>query len=197
MKTQLEKEFNEITETYIKYADGAPKSLEDRVTYVNKQYNSINKILKMIALSTSGISLDHQIVDQSKAESTRNKLFNHAETASPQNNTEKTMNELDDMSLQDVFKKEMTSWGISESSMAWSCIMSLLRVAHRGMSYKEVVSAISKDLNVNCGIISITFNRIIKTADFSKTNYNDVLVNYPRDAITKEFFVKQLTDFCD
>lgn len=196
MTTQLEKEFNEINETYINYVSSElPKSLEDRVAYVNKQYNSINKILKMIALSTSGINLDNQIVDRDKAEAMRNKFFNHDEK--PINDLEKTAHELDNMSLQDMFKKEMTSWGIKDTSMAWSCIMSLSNVAHHGMSYKEVASAIAEDLNINPGLVSITFNRVIKTADFSKTNYNDVLLNTPREDITREFFVAQLTDFCD
>lgn len=196
MATQLEKEFNEINETYIDYINGkSPKSLEDRVAYVNKQYNSINKINKMIALSVSGINLDEQIVDRNKIEEIDDKNVNANEKTI--SNTEKIVNELDSMTLQDMFKKEMISWGIKDTSMAWSCIMSLSRVAHRGMQYKEVSAAIAEDLGVNRGLVTITFNRVIKIADFSKTRYNDILLNTPKENITKEFFVTQLTDFCD
>lgn len=64
---QFEIEFEAINNRYKDYVSSSEnKSHKERVDYVNSQYNSINLILKMIALSASGTPIEDQVVTQSQ-----------------------------------------------------------------------------------------------------------------------------------
>lgn len=103
-------------------------------------------------------------------------------------------NSLEGKSSVDIFKEELEAWGIDKNSFAYECVILLAEVGKAGMSYKMVTRLIAEHTHTNPGVVSIAFNRLIRTADFSKTKYNPVLKNIKQ--LTKEFVVLQLLDFC-
>lgn len=103
-------------------------------------------------------------------------------------------NSLEGKSSVDIFKEELEAWGIDKNSFAYECVILLAEVGKAGMSYKMVTRLIAEHTHTNPGVVSIAFNRLIRTADFSKTKYNPVLKSIKQ--LTKEFVVLQLLDFC-
>ena len=94
---------------------------------------------------------------------------------------------------------ELIAWGVASESLAYSCISEIPKCCNSKMNYDEAITALAKHLGYNKGLISISLNRIIKTADFSKTLYNPMLkkcVEMNKD-ITKELIISELLEFCE
>ena len=55
----LQEEFDKVIAAYNDYIKGSkPKSSKDKINYLNTVFNSINMIIKLLALSSSGIDVD-------------------------------------------------------------------------------------------------------------------------------------------
>lgn len=103
--------------------------------------------------------------------------------------------ELENMSVEDIFKKELSAWGIHEGSFAYKCAISLSKVGTPGMAYKDAIKAVANDIGTNSGIVSLAFSNLVKKANFGRTIYNPILPKLQH--ITKEILVRELLDFCE
>ena len=103
---------------------------------------------------------------------------------------------LDGKTASDIFKEELEAWGVKETSITYKCVMAISECCHdTSLSYNEVLCKVSNYIGINKGLVSATFSKLAKTADFSKTKYNPILQK--EQHITKEFIVRQLLDFCE
>lgn len=258
----FDNEFEKIKKNYNDYiATGNADDQISRIDYINKQYNSINLILKMIAVSSTGVPIESQVVtneEATKKNAIRESLFrptnnkerdtkieksdniidddlnkevesigteepmveidsdtissedntiediaepiNSEDTLSEENNStevESICDKLDMMTTEDLFKEELEAWGIKEDSHSYLCVITLAKVGAPGMDVKDAIRAVARALNSNAGIVTMSFNRLINSADFSKTKYNDILLKIPKEEITKEIVISELLDFCD
>lgn len=252
----FDNEFEKIKKNYNDYiATGNADDQISRVDYINKQYNSINIILKKIAVSSTGVPIESQVVtneEVTKKNIIRESLFRptknkeedikieksdniidsdlnkevesigteepmveiNSDTISSEDNTienitesinsEYTLseeasicNKLDMMTTEDLFREELEAWGIKEDSYSYLCVITLAKVGAPGMDVKDAIRAVANKLNSNAGIVTMSFNRLINSADFSKTKYNDLLLKMPKEKITKEIVISELLDFCD
>ena len=252
----FDNEFEKIKKNYNDYiATGNADDQISRVDYINKQYNSINIILKKIAVSSTGVPIESQVVtneEVTKKNIIRESLFRptknkeedikieksdniidsdlnreiesigtgepmveiNSDTISSEDNTIENItesinsectlseeasicNKLDMMTTEDLFREELEAWGIKEDSYSYLCVITLAKVGAPGMDVKDAIRAVAIALNNNAGIVTMSFNRLINSADFSKTKYNDLLLKMPKEKITKEIVISELLDFCD
>lgn len=215
---QFEREFENISIRYEKYiANGGPKNHKEKVDYINAQYNSINLILKMIALSASGTALEEQVVTQSQIDrqaALHDNLFGNKksnikqtiieETTSSENDDNESVEtdmydniDFDNMTTEKLFKEELDAWGINPSSLSYRLVIEMADKASTDMKYKDVVKMLSNITGYKAGVVSAAFSRLVKNADFSKTKYNPLISKKPTEQITKEFIIEQLIEFCE
>lgn len=217
-------EFNKIIERYEEYINSAKHNDINRIDYINAQYNSINLIMKMIAVSSTGEPIETKVaINSDTKRALQNKLFNReppvtystehtndgtGETMEEVNSDTLTNNPLDSdpiytalstMTTGEMFVNELNAWGIAPDTLAYKCIAEIPKCCNSKMNYDEAITALAEHLGYNKGIISISLNRIIKAADFSKTLYNPMLkkcVELNKD-ITKELIISELLEFCE
>ena len=216
--------FNNIIKRYEEYINSAEHNDINRIDYINAQYNSINLIMKLVAVSSTGEPIEVKVaINSDTKHALRNKLFNRessvtyntehtsdgtGEIMEEVNGDSLTNNPLDGdpiytalstMTTSEMFINELKAWGIAPDTLAYRCIAEIPKCCNSKMNYDEAITALAKHLGHNKGIISISLNRIIKTADFSKTLYNPMLkkcVEMNKD-ITKELIISELLEFCE
>lgn len=216
--------FNNIIKRYEEYINSAEHNDINRIDYINAQYNSINLIMKLVAVSSTGEPIEVKVAINSDAKhALRNKLFNRessvtyntehtsdgtGEIMEEVNGDSLTNNPIDGdpiytalstMTTSEMFINELKAWGVASGSFAYRCIAEIPKCCNSKMNYDEAITALAKHLGYNKGLISISLNRIIKTADFSKTLYNPMLkkcAEMNKD-ITKELIISELLEFCE
>lgn len=62
MNKNLETIFKQISDRYDAYTNGEFKTVDERIDYINKQYNAINIIQKLIAVTSIGQPIESQVV---------------------------------------------------------------------------------------------------------------------------------------
>lgn len=267
MNKNLESIFKQISDHYDSFVDNQPKTINERIDYINNQYNAINILQKFIAVTSNGVPIEQQAkikqpnaendkdntksvekttnnktskninnalpkIEKNRNTTLKNKLFgtNNApvdtvsinetnkentaliddldinkkeENNNKDDNIDDTISLVDDIidgniTLEDIFKEELLNWGISDNTFGYELILTIIKTCKSGMSYNEVIEILSEYTGKTKAVVSSALSRIAKTADFSKTKYNDYLKSLAKNnkEITKEIFIKEITDFC-
>lgn len=216
--------FNNIIKKYEEYINSAEHNDINRIDYINAQYNSINLIMKLVAVSSTGEPIEVKVaINSNTKHALQNKLFNREppvtySTEHTSDSTGEIMEEVNDDSLtnnpldsdpiytalstmttSEMFINELKAWGIAPGTLAYRCIAEIPKCCNSKMNYDEAITALANHFGYNKGIISISLNRIIKTADFSKTLYNPMLKKCAKmnKDITKELIISELLEFCE
>lgn len=183
----LQKEFDMVVKRYTDYTAGVTHTHEEKVNYINQQYNSLNIISKMIALSSSGVPIEQQVSIATKEP-----------VITKTNKEESNVIESEDETItsKDVLTEDLKAWGIKERTCTWEVVMALLEVKNIGfLNYNGIVDEVCRITKRKKSTVSSAYALLCKHAKFENSKYNAVLAVLPREQITKEVLISELVDF--
>lgn len=173
-------------------------SIEEKMKYIEAQYNTISSISQIICLSSIGVDPGEQLkpILPASAPVSSNKINidNFA------NEIKDSLSNIENMTVKDLFISELNSWCVPSSILGYQAIIKLSEFSYE--KYEKITTSritreIAKALNKDEIIINYAIQHLIDKADFSKGKFTPYLTKLynNNEQITIDIFLKELVEY--
>lgn len=196
-------QFMMIGALYVDYINQKDPSNEARTNYINKTYNAINVINKLIAVSSNAIPVEAQVqIETNQQPQQEQPVERHhdpngdlAKAISTESAVEKKP--VRKQSAKTKILKELDNWELDHDSFAFkalSIIPDLYNNNYKPVTIKNAIADIAVSTGKTPSVVASSLSSMVKKTDFSKSNYTN-LNEY--ESVTKEQLIEALINLCN
>lgn len=194
-------QFMMIGALYVDYINQKDPSNEARTNYINKTYNAINVINKLIAVGSNAIPVEAQVQIETNQPQQEQSVEKHHD---PKGDLTKAISTESAVEKKPVRKqsaktkilKELDNWELDHDSFAFkalSKIPDLYNNNYKPVTIKNAISDIAVSTGKSSSVVASSLSSMVKKTDFSKSNYTN-LNEY--ESVTKEQLIEALINLC-
>ena len=194
-------QFMMIGALYVDYINQKDPSNEARTNYINKTYNAINVINKLIAVASNAIPVEAQVqieTNQTQQEQPMERHYDSKGDLSKAISTESAVEKkpVRKQSAKTKILKELDNWELDHGSFAFkalSIIPDLYNKKSKPLTIKDVITDIATSTGKTSSVVASSLSSMVKKTDFSKSDYTNLNEN---ESVTKEQLIEALVNLC-
>lgn len=204
-----------IAKGYTEYINAESLSNDDRIKYINSLYNAINMLNKLIAISSNGIPVEQQVMQQKRA---RAEDASDTQEESDSNNTEAQEQSADNaeesselpktvvrhpsgrkkLTSELLISEELAAWEIPEDSFTYKLVSAMPNFYNNKSARPEpleVIRTMAEATAKKPNVVASAFSTLVKKANLGNSRHTK-LAYIPREAITKDMMINTLLNLC-